>query len=345
LRAFQKQFRNVCFRHFDVEVPMSQPHAQSEKLVPDHKQRRRGLSHHVPLAIASAGLLVMFVTVPGFNVNAYEHGDITTGKLPQRSTASSSTNSSMHTHVRPDRATSGRPSRHGAGHEMGASVPAPESGTLTHGDQGTEESGHRHAFTHSDGKPDLSLSRNVQQLTVATGYLGVALLAVTLLLGPANLVLARRNPVSSYLRRDAGIWTGVFSVVHVILAAAMHVSHGSGVVASVLHFFVAEDGRPLTNSFGLGNWTGAAALVIVFALLATSSDAALRALRAKPWKWIQRLTYVLFALVMLHAFFYGALLRMTSPFTLLLILSVSAVLAGQVVGIWLWRRRYARGAA
>lgn len=201
---------------------------------------------------------------------------------------------------------------------------------------------------HADGDTgarddcvDLSLTRSMQQLTVATGYLGLGFLALTLLLGPANLVLRRRNPVSTYLRRDVGIWTAIFSVVHVICAVLIHVSHDSGLISSFVHFFVTEDGRPLTNSFGWGNWTGLAATVIALVLLATSDDAALRKLKAAPWKWLQRLNYTLFALVILHAFFYGALLRMASPFTLLLILSVIAVVVGQTVGVWLWRRRYA----
>jgi sulfoxide reductase heme-binding subunit YedZ len=198
---------------------------------------------------------------------------------------------------------------------------------------------------HGDGELSASRSRTVQQLTVATGYVGVGLLALALLLGPANLVLRRRNPVSTYLRRDVGIWTAVFSIVHVMLAVAIHVSHGSGVLTAVLHFFVAENGRPLTNSFGWGNWTGLAALVIVVGLLATSSDAALRTLKARPWKWLQRLTYALFLLVVLHAVFYGALLRMTSPFTRLLLLSVAAVVVGQLVGVWLWRRRHVSSAS
>jgi hypothetical protein len=35
-------------------------------------------------------------------------------------------------------------------------------------------------------------------------------------------------------------------------------------------------------------------------------------------------------------------LRTNSPYTSLLLLSVIAVVAGQAVGVWLWRRRYAR---
>src|ERR687891_656870 len=112
----------------------------------------------------------------------------------------------------------------------------------------------------------------LRQSTSATGDVALVLLGLTLVIGPANLVLGRRNPVSSYLRRDVGIWTAIFSVIHVIAAVLIHVSHDSDVIASFVHFFVAEDGRLLTNSFGLGNWTGLAALAIVLGLLATSSD-------------------------------------------------------------------------
>lgn len=85
--------------------------------------------------------------------------------------------------------------------------------------------------------------------------------------------------------------------------------------------------------------------MIVVGLLALSTDGSLRELKARRWKNLQRLNYALFALVVLHAFSYGALLRMTSPFTLLLSFIVIAVFVGQAVGIWLWRRRHARTAA
>src|SRR5215213_4497747 len=43
---------------------------------------------------------------------------------------------------------------------------------------------------------------SIQQLASPTGDVAVVLLAVTLLIGPANLLLRRANPVNSYLRRD-----------------------------------------------------------------------------------------------------------------------------------------------
>ncbi|MDQ3641099.1 MAG: ferric reductase-like transmembrane domain-containing protein [Actinomycetota bacterium] len=174
----------------------------------------------------------------------------------------------------------------------------------------------------------------VSRLTTSTGYVALGLLGLTLLVGPANLLLRRRNPVSNYLRRDLGTWTAIFSVVHVIVSFQ---TLGGGVFTFV-EFFVVE-GRPLTTNFGLGNWTGLAALVIVVGLLAISTNRSVRELKGERWKNLQRLNYTLFALVVLHAVFYGALLRMTSPFTLVLIFTVLLVFVGQAVGICLYRRR------
>jgi sulfoxide reductase heme-binding subunit YedZ len=178
---------------------------------------------------------------------------------------------------------------------------------------------------------------SVRQLASPTGDVALVLLAVTLLLGPANLLLGRRNPPHSYLRRDVGTWTALVSLVHVIVGFQGH----DGGALGFVEFFVA-DGRPLTNSFGLGNWTGFAATVLVVALLVISTDQHMRELKARRWKHLQRLNYTLFALVVLHAVFYGALNRMTSPFTLLLLTTVVAVTVGQLAGIWLWRRRRSR---
>jgi sulfoxide reductase heme-binding subunit YedZ len=197
------------------------------------------------------------------------------------------------------------------------------------------------SFSHdgSGGAFSLSLETDgpsfISRLTIATGYVATVLLALTLLIGPANLLLRRRNPLSSYLRRDLGTWTVIFSVAHVVLA--FHSAYRG--TFSFLEFFVAE-GTPLTNSFGLGNWTGLAALVLVVGLLAISTNSSIRELRGRRWKDLQRLNYSVFVLVVLHAVFYGALMRMSSPFTLLLVATVVAVFAGQAIGIRLWRRRH-----
>lgn len=182
--------------------------------------------------------------------------------------------------------------------------------------------------------------RLARQLTLASGYVATGLLAVTLLVGPINLVFRRRNPVSSYFRRDVGMWTAVSSVVHVAVGLQVHAP-----IPGFITYFMAPDGSPLTNDLGLGNWTGLAATVIAVGLLALSSDFALCKLSARPWKRLQGLNYAVFILVVAHAIFYGALSRTTSPFTVLLGAIVIAVFVAQAVGVWLWRRKHIRAPA
>jgi sulfoxide reductase heme-binding subunit YedZ len=184
--------------------------------------------------------------------------------------------------------------------------------------------------------PSRGGSVSISRLASPTGDIALVLLALTLLVGPANLLLGRRNPPNNYLRRDLGAWTALFSIIHVIVGFQEH----SGGAFGFVRYFVA-DGRPLTNSFGLGNWTGLIATVIVAGLLVISADRYLRELKAPLWKNLQRLNYILFTLVVAHAILYGALRRIGSPFTLVLLVTLIAVLAGQAMGVWLWRRRHA----
>jgi methionine sulfoxide reductase heme-binding subunit len=177
---------------------------------------------------------------------------------------------------------------------------------------------------------------STRQTTVATGYVAVGFLVLTMVVGPANLLLRRQNPVSSHLRRDLGIWTGIYSGVHVLFG--FHVN-GGGRLSHILRYFVDPSGRPLVNSFGWGNWTGLVAWLIAIVLLVTSNDAALRRLKSDRWKGIQRLTYAFFVLVIAHAFFYGVGLRVESPFTVLLGLSILAVVMGQATGLWIRLRK------
>jgi sulfoxide reductase heme-binding subunit YedZ len=177
----------------------------------------------------------------------------------------------------------------------------------------------------------------IGRLASPTGDIALVLLALTLLIGPVNLMLRRRIPANSYLRRDVGTWTAIWSLLHVVVGFQGHTAGAFGFV----DYFIA-DGRPLTNDFGMGNWTGLAATVIVVLLLVLSTDRYLRELKSRRWKELQRLNYTLFGLVVLHAVYYGALRQTTSPFARVLIVTVITVLIGQAAGIWLWRRSNAR---
>ena len=313
---------------------------------PSRDLGRRLLCHYLPLALASGLVLALFMTLPRFDSG--KQVDIFSSSFPRDFPAGQSGQhgGGQTGPMQPSGPMQGGghqpPQQQGSGHQPppqgggGHQPPQQQAG----GPQAPPQQGQGQPSAVSPSAEEVDDRSSRRRLTTATGYVALGLLAITLLIGPANLALRRRNPVSSYLRRDVGAFTALFSAVHVVISLTVH---GSGQLQHFVDFFVA-DGSLLTNSFGLGNWTGLAGLVIVAGLLAISSDFALRKLKAKNWKRLQRLNYVLFALVVVHALFYGAFLRTTSPYTILLGLSVVAVAVGQGTGIWLFRRRYSRRA-
>jgi len=106
-------------------------------------------------------------------------------------------------------------------------------------------------------KPDFPA---VESLTLGTGYAALLLLVVSLIIGPANLFLQRRNPVNLYLRRDIGIWAGLTGVAHVLLGFQVHMG------GQILLYFTEQTHhgyRPLLNLFGLSNDAGALATLIL----------------------------------------------------------------------------------
>ena len=279
--------------------------------------RYRFLRFHLPLAIASAVVLFLWMSLPLFQSAGHQGS-------PQAAQATD--------HKGQPQADATPSTMHQGGSHEGT----PQANGMT---PPMEHTGNQ--TSNSDRTQNRLL---IARFTTATGYIALALLGLTLLIGPANLLLHRRLPISTYLARDVGMWAAIVSVIHVIVGFFVH-GPPAPIVERILFYFFAPDGTPLINAFGWGNWTGLAATVIVVGLLAISSDAALRKLKAQRWKNLQRLNYALFALVIVHAIFYGALLRITSISTILLGLIVSLVFIGQMVGIWLWRRRHVRAEA
>src|ERR671936_48191 len=54
----------------------------------------------------------------------------------------------------------------------------------------------------------------VGRLSIATAYGALALTALALLVGPWRTLRSQPNPVSYDLRRDFGIWAGIFALLH-----------------------------------------------------------------------------------------------------------------------------------
>lgn len=177
---------------------------------------------------------------------------------------------------------------------------------------------------------------------LAFGYAALALIAVSLLIGPFKLLWLRRTPVNLDLRRDVGIWAGIAGCLHVFFGLQVHMG------GDIILYFVTPrwDGhKPLLNLFGLSNYVGLVATVVLVGLLLISNNLSLRWLKGPHWKFWQRFNYLLWPLTLLHTWGYqlqgdpngdkGWLV----PFVLAVAL---LTLAGQASGYWLYRSKRRR---
>ena len=62
----------------------------------------------------------------------------------------------------------------------------------------------------------------LSRASFATAYPALVLLAATLLIGPWNVLRQQRNPISSDLRRDIGIWAGALGLLHTAVGQNVH---------------------------------------------------------------------------------------------------------------------------
>jgi sulfoxide reductase heme-binding subunit YedZ len=180
-------------------------------------------------------------------------------------------------------------------------------------------------------------------VSVATAYVSLGCVALSLMLGPLNLIRNRPNPVSNDLRRDLGIWGAVVGLIHVGIGLTVHF-HGK----MQLYFVPApESGAILpfrTDAFGGANYLGVIAGAVLVVLLILSNDSALRRLGSKRWKRWQQLNYVGALTILLHGVLYQLLEKRRIGFAVLFALVAGVALAVQLRGVREWRSPSSRPA-
>jgi methionine sulfoxide reductase heme-binding subunit len=138
-------------------------------------------------------------------------------------------------------------------------------------------------------------------ITQATGYISIIILSISLIIGPVNILLKIKNPISTYLRRDISVIGGILALIHSIAGLFVHLRGNNW------QYFLnkTEFGYSIrTDNFGLANYTGLISALIIILLLITSNDYSLKKLNTTYWKNIQRLSYLMFILAIIHCFYY-----------------------------------------
>jgi sulfoxide reductase heme-binding subunit YedZ len=169
------------------------------------------------------------------------------------------------------------------------------------------------------------------RLSFATAYPALMLAATALLIGPWKYLATKMSPISIDVRRDFGIWAGIFGLFHAAVGQFVHFRGRPWL------YYIYEDGRrrslPIRHDlFGFTNFTGLAAALIVIALLATSNDLSLRALGTPRWKQLQRWNYACFALIALHTFGFQIIEKQKMPFVATAVLCILIAVTLQFIG-------------
>jgi sulfoxide reductase heme-binding subunit YedZ len=171
----------------------------------------------------------------------------------------------------------------------------------------------------------------LSRASFATAYPALVLLALTLLVGPWNLLMKRPNPVSSDLRRDLGIWAAILSILHVAIGQNVHLRGKPWlyyVYAPREHYTF-----PVRHDlFGAANYTGAISVLILIALLATSNDLSLRAFGTARWKQLQRWNYAVFGFAAIHSIAYLAIEKQKLQWVTTVMLCIAIALSLQIAG-------------
>ena len=137
----------------------------------------------------------------------------------------------------------------------------------------------------------------VFRASMATAYVGLALLAATLAFGSVAAFRGRRYPVTTDIRRDVGIWTAIYALVHVVIGLQVHLR---GKMWEYFVHSVRGSFLPRIDPFGAANYAGAIAALLLAMLLVTSNDASLRKLGALKWQRVHRLVEWALVLTLLH---------------------------------------------
>lgn len=143
-------------------------------------------------------------------------------------------------------------------------------------------------------------------ITDVSGYIAIVLISVSLTIGSINILLNRINPTSSYFRRDIGVFSGILVLIHSLFGLFVHLRGNMW----QYFFHMTKNAYSIRlDDFGLANYTGLLSALVIIVLLVTSNDYFVVQLKVTFWKNIQRLSYLMFILAIIHIIFY----RLNNP--------------------------------
>ena len=160
-----------------------------------------------------------------------------------------------------------------------------------------------------------------ERISVVSAWTFMGLLTAALLIGPMRNLSGTTPPLNIYIRRDLGIWSALNGILHFV--AGNVVGMNAGYVAAFVRTPTPElDVAVRDQLFSTGAIAGTLIVLLLFLLLAISSDRALRWLGPGKWKWVQRSAHVVLWLSIIHGIEFQLLERRLLPLVALVIMAI-----------------------
>ncbi len=167
----------------------------------------------------------------------------------------------------------------------------------------------------------------VESWSLGTAYAAFVLLAVSLMLGPLNVLRRKHNPVHSSTRRDVGVAAGIAGLVHTGLGLQVHVG------GEMARYFIISNPSTLSGlAFVASNYIGLVSALTLVVLLAISNNAGVRFLGLQRWKKVQRIAYLAASAAAVHGLLYQLLEKQKVVLVLFVTLAAAIVILTQLRG-------------
>jgi sulfoxide reductase heme-binding subunit YedZ len=141
----------------------------------------------------------------------------------------------------------------------------------------------------------------LDDISLATAYICLILMAVVLCLGPLRALRSAPLVLNIYLRRDIGIWSGLAGLVHLFVATELSMNERyMGAYVNLSTSGLSDAVR--MDLFSWGSITGFLVGIFVLLLLILSNNTIMRFVGSTWWKRLQRFAYLTFVLTVLHGF-------------------------------------------
>ena len=161
----------------------------------------------------------------------------------------------------------------------------------------------------------------IEAWSFGSAYVAFLLLAISLSLGPLNLLRRRHNPVHSTLRRDFGIASGIAAIVHTLLGLQVHMGGDLS-----RYFLPSAPPTSQNTAFVTANYVGLTSALVLALLVTISNNISIRRLGLPRWKKVQRTVYVAAIAAIVHGLLYQ-LLEKRMPVLIGFVIAVSLAVA------------------